>query len=74
MRKEDSYKGLGLDYWCPIQTLNPRPKMQMDQWFTGYDNLSISWFELIDIDIPLDVRFENFCNRLKAATERSLHR
>lgn len=71
---ENTYKGLCLDYWCQIQTLNPRPEMKMEQWFTGYDTLSIGWFEMTDVDIPLDVRFENFCNRLKAATERRPHR
>lgn len=68
----ESYKGLGLDHWCPIQTLKPRPEGRSGQWYAGYDLLSNEWFDFIEIDIPLDIRFSNFTKRLKAATERKL--
>lgn len=63
------WNGIDIDVWSPIQTLSP-PKPQANRWYCGLDTIGIfHWSEFVP-EIPLDLRFENFCQRLGRAQER----
>lgn len=59
------WKGLDVSFWGPRQTLYPaRSRHGNAQWYNGYDPLTYD--DLIE-DIPLDIRYQDFKQRLEAA-------
>jgi hypothetical protein len=64
------YEGWNVEHLSQEQTLNPKPKRDHGQWFTGYQKLGMEWYDYPFIpEIPLDVRYESFKRRLATATD-----
>ena len=64
----DVWNGVCLATWSQRQTLRPKPsldKVEEMQMYAGYDLMQVQWYDLGVPEIPLDVRYQNFCQRLK---------
>ena len=58
---------LYIDVWAQAQTLNPTAKSLQETWYTGFEKLECSWFDLGIDGIPLDQRYASFKRRLAKA-------
>lgn len=63
------WNGMDVDIWAPVQTMNPTPETDAVDRYSGYESIACSWADLVP-EIPLSVRYANFCKRLASFKAR----
>lgn len=64
-----TWNGVDVNVWASIQTLNP-PVSRGLNMYSGYDDMVLGWQDIVPA-IPLDIRYANFCDRLKSFKART---
>lgn len=65
------YEGWSVRRWSQYQTLNPGRNPPVMQWFSGYDLIHNSPMNEVMPRFPLDIRYQDFKERLKAAISKA---
>lgn len=69
MSETETYQGWSVRFYSQYQTLHPKPKITR-KWYSGYDTIRVSGWDMGMPEFPLSVRYKDFKVRLSEAFNR----